>query len=320
LRLFNLPEVQTLLRGMNANEKANEPYWRRVLEYCVAGGLQAVLDEYAHIMRESEGLLDGSAATVAQKIASEVQQALVLRTAAPHVDDIIIEPAGKTVQIQDYRMRERFALRFGDARAEEGSDAVRADLVRKAFNSPFWPFVLATTSVGQEGLDFHPYCHAVVHWNLPANPVDLEQREGRVHRYKGHAVRKNLARHYGLARYDGRTFDPWEHLFQSGSHDRPASASDLVPFWVYSLPGEAKVERHVPALPLSRDQVRLANLHRALAVYRMVIGQSRQEDLVAYLLARLPETMLEQTIQDLRINLEPPHSYLIAKKDAFNDC
>ena len=62
-----------------------------------------------------------------------------------------------------------------------------------AYNSPFRPFVLASTSVGQEGLDFHTYSHAIVHWNLPSNPVDLEQREGRVHRYKGHAVRKNVA-------------------------------------------------------------------------------------------------------------------------------
>ena len=38
--------------------------------------------------------------------------------------------------------------------------------MREAFNSPFWPFVLATTSVGQEGLDFHQYCHAVVHFGL----------------------------------------------------------------------------------------------------------------------------------------------------------
>src|SRR5699024_11013379 len=38
------------------------------------------------------------------------------------------------------------------------------------FNSPFWPFVLASTSVGQEGLDFHTYSHAVVHWNLPPTP------------------------------------------------------------------------------------------------------------------------------------------------------
>ena len=59
--------------------------------------------------------------------------------------------------------------------------------VRQAFNSPFWPFVLASTSVGQEGMDFHWWCHAVFHWNTPANPVDFEQREGRVDRYRGHA-------------------------------------------------------------------------------------------------------------------------------------
>ena len=79
-------------------------------------------------------------------------------------------------------LRTRFAMRFGDQDAEDSAEPTRADQVRSAFNSPFWPFVLATTSVGQEGLDFHSYCHAVVHWNLPSNPVDLEQREGRVHR------------------------------------------------------------------------------------------------------------------------------------------
>jgi len=30
--------------------------------------------------------------------------------------------------------------------------------------------VLVSTSVGQEGLDFHHYCHAITHWNLPSNP------------------------------------------------------------------------------------------------------------------------------------------------------
>ena len=33
--------------------------------------------------------------------------------------------------------------------------------MREAFNSPFWPFILATTSVGQEGLDFHLYCRDI---------------------------------------------------------------------------------------------------------------------------------------------------------------
>src|SRR5690554_6745206 len=68
-----------------------------------------------------------------------------------------------------------------------------------AFNSPFLPFVMAMTSVGQEGLYFHAYYYRVYHWNLPGNLVDLEQREVQVHRFKGHAVRLNLARRQGKA-------------------------------------------------------------------------------------------------------------------------
>ena len=92
--------------------------------------------------------------------------------------------------------------------------------MRTAFNSPFWPFVLATTSVGQEGLDFHQYCHAVVHWNLPANPVDLEQREGRVHRYKGHAIRKNVAAVHRADAFEAAG-DPWEAMFEAAVRGAP---------------------------------------------------------------------------------------------------
>src|SRR6185503_7930880 len=122
-----------------------------------------------------------------------------LRTPNLGVSDINVSRKGN-ITSKSGRMRTAFALRFSDAADVDAEQTSRPDQVRHAFNSPFWPFVLATTSVGQEGLDFHPYCHAVVHWNLPSNPVDLEQREGRVHRYKGHAVRKNVARqHYATA-------------------------------------------------------------------------------------------------------------------------
>ena len=116
----------------------------------------------------------------------------------------------------------RFALRFGDERSDDGGETRRSH-VRTAFNSPFWPFVLATTSVGQESLDFHLYCHAVVHWNLPANPVDLEQREGRVHRYKGHAVRRNLAGALGRDAAAPGDKDPWTWMFEEGARRRRAA-------------------------------------------------------------------------------------------------
>src|SRR6202042_2636391 len=69
----------------------------------------------------------------------------------------------------------------------------RSDELRNAFNSPFWPHVLATTSVGQEGLDFHTWCRRILHWDLCASPLELEQREGRIQRFAGLAVRRRLA-------------------------------------------------------------------------------------------------------------------------------
>ena len=103
--------------------------------------------------------------------------------------------------------------------------------------SPFRPFVLASTSVGQEGLDFHTWCHRVVHWNLPSNPVDLEQREGRIHRYKGHAVRKNIAERFGLRsllEWDNKG-DPWVFMFDRAVEARAPGMNDIVPYWVCLL-------------------------------------------------------------------------------------
>ena len=148
-------------------------------------------------------------------------------------------------------MRGRFAMRLADYRDEEGAVA-RLGGVRDAFNSPFRPFVLATTSIGQEGLDFHPYCYRVYHWNLPGNPVDLEQREGRVHRFKGHAMRLNLAdRQAAVVRGKGvAPDDPWAFMFEQ-ARSEAAVGTELIPYWIYE--GSVRVERRVPMLPFSRE-------------------------------------------------------------------
>jgi hypothetical protein len=302
IRLFNLPTSNALLRGLYASDsRGSQAYWRQVLDYCLDGGLQAVLDEYVHFLKESEGLFGYDRVKAAERISETVAEALSLRTASLDVDKIDLDDTSKSVSRSMKKMRTNFAVMLSDKKSDEGQSENRISQVRKAFNSPFWPFVLATTSIGQEGLDFHAYCHAVVHWNLPSNPVDLEQREGRIHRFKGHAIRKNLAEKYGLLEIGPNDTDPWEALFMAGKRDRGDGSSDLVPFWIYPE-GNARIERYVPALPLSRDRERLKELKKSLAIYRMVFGQSRQEDLVAFLMNHLNNEDMDK----LRIDLSPP--------------
>jgi hypothetical protein len=299
LHLFNLPEVMALVR----DRQKVIPYWRSVLDYCAAGNLQAVMDEYAHVLVESLGLLGKKQEVIAADVSQEIQRSLTLRTSTAQTD--LMSPGKRRVRMEEpVRLRTRFAMRFGDQETEESAEPTRADQVRAAFNSPFWPFVLATTSVGQKGLDFHTYCHAVVYWNLPSNPVDLEQREGRVHRYKGHAVRKNIAAAYRAAAGRGDP-DPWCAMFEAARESRPSCQNDLFPFWV-TPSGAAKIERHVLAFPHSREVLRHENLRRALVLYRMVFGQNRQEDLVGYLAGRLSMEELPLILDLCRIDLSPP--------------
>ncbi|MGH9886358.1 MAG: helicase-related protein, partial [bacterium] len=255
-------------------------------------------------MHSWEGVAERDVFGAAAPIARRIREALGLRTSRLGVDDLRVAGNGKVTR-QRTSMRARFAMRFGD---EEGSEdekrTLRKEHVRTAFNSPFWPFVLASTSVGQEGLDFHLYCHAVVHWNIPSNPVDLEQREGRVHRFKGHAVRRNVAAKYGRELGSDGMEDPWAALFDVACEWRDAGCSDLIPFWVFPLEKGAAIERHVPNLPMSRDSARYAALRRSLVLYRMVFGQPRQEDLLEYLAANGGGPDAAQA-SDLMIDLTP---------------
>jgi hypothetical protein len=197
-----------------------------------------------------------------------------------------------------------FAQAFGDDVSTDGGvddEAIagataRKSAVRQAFNSPFWPFVLATTSVGQEGLDFHLYCRDVMHWNLPSNPVDLEQREGRVNRRDCLAVRQSIARDWPLARLDDPVAvaerNPWMRVFDALSkHDDVQKYKHgLFPHWVYECydPGQtAHIQRHVPYFTTSRDAAKYERLKAGLALYRLVFGQVNQEDLLDDLHERL---------------------------------
>jgi hypothetical protein len=65
---------------------------------------------------------------------------------------------------------------YGPTRVEE-----RADLVKR-FQDASAPAVLLSSEVGSEGLDFQ-FCSAMFNYDLPWNPMRVEQRIGRIDRY-----------------------------------------------------------------------------------------------------------------------------------------
>ena len=312
---FNAPEVTAVIvraesEESNPNEQGGQ-YWRDVLGHSINGNLQAVLDEHAHVLRDWLGHLnfvdDSRRMAAADDIASKVAEALELRTSSFRVDIPGQRRNGEGIEFHERRMRTRFAVAFGNQTLDDGGEA-RVESVSRAFNSPFWPFVLISTSIGQEGLDFHLWCHAVVHWNLPSNPVDLEQREGRVHRYKGHAVRRNIATTLGSElRKNAMSggVDPWSELFAIAVASTPEDVGEMVPYWVFRQ-GPVKIERHVPVMPFSRDAATLPRLRKTLAAYRLAFGQPRQEELVEFLGADRSDGDLLLLASRLRIDLSPP--------------
>ena len=136
----------------------------------------------------------------------------------------------------------RFALRYGNRRQVEGG----VPNLSSQRVQPFWPFLLVTTSVGQEGIDLHWCCHPVVHWNTPAKPRSTStKREGRVQRYGGHAIRKKISVRHGVA-MSATPDDDSSTAGHTAATDLRHQFGELSPHWAYpgaSEPGDRPVVR-----------------------------------------------------------------------------
>ena len=303
--LYNLPMTIAMLQK-------REKYWRTILKYGISGNIQSLLDEYVHTLSDSLSPQYQTSQKLVNAIGKHIRSVLSQKGTYLSVDEIKKTRSYYEVNSGNIKINCHFAQRFGGIQDKTEVRNIKADSVREAFNSPFRPFILASTSIGQEGLDFHTWCHSVMHWNLPSNPVNLEQREGRVHRYKGHAVRKNIADKYGLSylkqklsEIEGDFFnkDPWELQFNEASKNK---SGDLKTYWVFE-DGSAKIERQIPLLSYSKEDSKFERLKLSLVLYRLVFGQPRQQDLLDYLRKKYKtedDVVLEE-IKKLQISLKP---------------
>lgn len=275
---------------------AGRGYARAAIEYCERAHFQAVADEYLYVgknvlQRNTPG-----------EMAEHLARVLGVGTGSPNIN--LTTDTGR-LRTEQLARRSHFALAFGeDVKNDQGSPLEqsgpsRKTAVREAFNSPFWPFVLSTTSVGQEGLDFHLFCRDIVHWNLPSNPVDLEQREGRIDRRDGLAVRRAIAREWPIKRL--AVSSPaghssfWERVFAAvgNAPDLQRYKHGLYPHWVFEPKGGhvERIRRHLFFYADSQDANRYEELKERLALYRLVFGQPRQQDL----LDRIQRTVCDES-------------------------
>lgn len=295
--IFNRRISGYIIDKLQGKYHGDESYLEGVIDYCVMGNLQSVLDEYRHLCTSDTDFME------------KMSEAFInVSTLRVDTDKSFGNNEGNK-----FPMRVLYAVPFAKSKkiADEKAEQ-RSNNIRTAFQSPFYPFVLASTSVGQEGLDFHWYCRKIVHWNLPSNPQDLEQREGRINRYKCLAIRRNLAKLYPQI-YN------WDELFDTANNDVRdkfnCRYSEIVPNWC--LPTEwikankdkedrkdkfEWIERIVPQYPMSSDIERYRRLIEVLSLYRLTMGQPRQEELLEMLES---QHLSEDLIKKLLFNLSP---------------
>lgn len=281
-------------RAIQAVSRRSRP-WIELAQYCALGNLQATIDEYVHLLRDQHR-------SVAE-VVEALQLALGIGASDVTAQKHLPHRTGDKRKF-DFRFHCHYAVPLGNQNITDAKGVKRVVNVRAAFNSPFRPFLLNSTSIGQEGLDFHWYCRRVVHWSLPSNPIDIEQREGRVNRYKSLLVRQRLAAQLAEPSIVDGKCDFWEGLFVH-ARNRLGGRTDLEPYWFVNgtVPS---LERLVPSVSFSAERTRLPELLRVLSLYRLCFGQPRQEELLESLLKhRYTDEDLREIRRALIVDLAP---------------
>ena len=291
-----------LVRGERPGDET--PYWRQVVDYCAAGNLQAMLDEYIHTLRDLEGLFaDDDNAAWGQAGRGRYRSA-VAPDGRP-ARGMKSGPADDTVRIRAPPLAQplRHALRrSGTGRRQDGSP--RGDRYAKPSTLPFGPS------------SSRPHPSARRAWT--STPTATRSCTGTCRRTPSTSSSARVAftatRATPCAKTWRRSTEPqflvanrrmfgvpclkkrWSsHRLEGGSCPSGCSRSRTVP----------TSSATSPALPLSRDANQLRALKQSLAVYRMVFGQPRQDDLMSFLLKRCSHETLQKIAPLLRIDLSP---------------
>lgn len=321
-RFFNHSRAGLVIRKLDL--KGKPTHLERSARFCARNHLSAVMDELAFLMEEDLPPFEKRPGDRAVELIESLGSSFRIAVGKP----VFREVHGKDrLRAHNRSVSRHIAQAFVDERGvkdDTGKDLLR-DQIRRAFNSPFWPFVLATTAVGQEGLDFHRYCSDVIHWNLPHSPAAFEQCEGRVQRYLGKAIRdawmkdRRWDEFLSACLRSGSSSlspsNPWTLIHKVLETEETESKVDrrgLSPQWIYEREGEfAQIRRWIFCHPFSREAVAYRRMRDSVLLYRLALGQARQDDLIRALSQQPvfrdsdPKDR-RKLIRDLWTDLSPP--------------
>lgn len=239
------------------SESKRKRYPDALAEAMLKGGFEAVLDEQMSLLSQ---LGDAKGLEIIEQLSAS-----------------LLDRPG-LVQFRRGRTKHRVPVQavtpFAGGEQSRGGKKqgkrVRSDTLRRAFNSPFWPHILCTTSIGQEGLDFHLWCSRIVHWDLPGDPVDFEQREGRIARYGSLAVRRSLARrHADTALKEAASESPFGKLISLARGEKDGRTG-LERWW---LPEGGRPTSVSFDWRFSLRSARRERMLDDLLLYRLALGQ-----------------------------------------------
>jgi hypothetical protein len=141
LTMFNKPESIALVR-LHSSEG---DYWQRALKYMIDGNIQAMLDEFVYLLVKGENIVSTS---VLSDFLSDI---LSMRTVTSDTDDYQTFIDNLTSEKKKRNsIRSHYAVDFGIQKINTAKGAGRQINIRQAFNSPFRPFVLASTSIARK--------------------------------------------------------------------------------------------------------------------------------------------------------------------------
>lgn len=230
-----------------------------LLDYCICGNLQAMLFEYAF--------------TAGSSWADKIRTALCFGAKEADETKLQVSMDWTHMEYIPCRFSERLSPDHEDnkksATSKNGEKRLKA--VENAFQSPFWPMILATTSVGQEGIDLDAYCSRIMHYSIPPTPMAFEQRDGRVDRRRSLLARRKMAlRGEELALTPDGEF--WEKVFSEDT-----GLSGLSPDWVQMNDhSDLKQERIIPFFPYSEEYVLYRRLVECKNIYRSRMGDPNE--------------------------------------------